>query len=241
MMPCMRGAATVRKKPTAGRRRRNAHSHDLRFIHDELLEEYGPALTTAPCAESTVKDLRSSGSGRISRQLPSYIGPKPVPGGRQKSDARFVCVRAAPDAWAAASGAVKVMPVPASDTGAALAWALASGAARLTVLAPKLLGVTPVTVAFSASTVIVSPARIQVTSLTRTLVAPVAAAPPSVVRVVGVPTPAIVGVSFWSVIVEPCVNALTAATFTFLAPAATAPVSVVVPCWQHASSAAPSL
>src|SRR5437868_3484300 len=42
MMPCMRGAATVRKKPTAGRRRRNGQPQDLRFIHDELLVAYGP-------------------------------------------------------------------------------------------------------------------------------------------------------------------------------------------------------
>src|SRR4051794_5417400 len=187
-----------------------------------------------------VNALRSSGSGRISRQLGSNMGPKPVPGGRQKSLGTFVPVTALPAAWAVASGVLSVRPLPASKTGAALAWACASGAAMVTVLAPKLLGVSAVTVTGSASTVSVSPTRIHVMSLTRRLVAPAVAAAPSVVRVVGVPTVWIVAGSPSTLMAALSVNAATVLTFRFVAPAAVAAVSVAAAFTQQASSAAPS-
>src|SRR4051795_13682928 len=202
--------------------------------------EYRRALVTAPWLESTVNALRSSGSGRVSRQLASNIGPKPVPGGRQNSLGTLVPVTGAFAACAFASGAVSVMPLPASNTAAPLACAWASGAARFTVLAPKLLGVIAVTVTLSASTLSVSPTRIHVMSLTRMLVAPTAAAAPSVVRVAGVPTVWIVAGSPSPSIAAFSVNAATVLTLMFLAPAAVAAVSVAAALMQQASSAAPS-
>ena len=92
-------------------------------------DEYTRALTTAPCADtgSTLNDLRSSGAGRTSLQVPESCA---LLDGRQNSVGAGP-TSAAPAACALASGAVTEMPLPGVAIAAPAACAALSAGVKV--------------------------------------------------------------------------------------------------------------
>ena len=140
-------------------------------------DEYTRALTTAPCSETgaTVKDLRSSGAGRTSLQVPESCA---LLDGRQNSVGTGP-TSAAPAACALASGAASampepgvviatpaacepvsageiVMPVPSPRVAAPCAWAAASAVSNV-IPVPCIRAATPLACAAESGAVSVTP------------------------------------------------------------------------------------